>query len=66
MQWHQAFYPTVPFWLKVDDDVVVNLPRMLHWIRTDFGPSMASANTAKAIFGRFVTGEVRRDKKDKW
>ncbi|KAH7721381.1 Beta-1,3-galactosyltransferase 2 [Aphelenchoides avenae] len=64
MQWQQAFCLTAQFWMKVDDDVVVHLPRLLHWINEDFRSNLAA--NPKAIFGSFVSGRVRRDKNDKW
>jgi len=37
-QWQQTFCKNAQFFVKVDDDVVVDLPRLQYWIEKKISP----------------------------
>ncbi|KAF7631078.1 Hexosyltransferase [Meloidogyne graminicola] len=65
LQWQQAFCPKTKFIMKTDDDTIVHLPRLNHWIDKKFSKAMEKN---KAIyFGWIISGVGPiRDPKHKW
>uniref|UniRef100_A0A7E4VP84 Hexosyltransferase n=1 Tax=Panagrellus redivivus TaxID=6233 RepID=A0A7E4VP84_PANRE len=65
MQWQQKHCPNVNYLVKADDDIAVDLDRLLHFMRTDFDKTASVYNAA--IFGLvWQRAEPNRDPESKW
>uniref|UniRef100_A0A914QNZ2 Methyltransferase domain-containing protein n=1 Tax=Panagrolaimus davidi TaxID=227884 RepID=A0A914QNZ2_9BILA len=50
LNWQQTFCKQVKYTLKIDDDTILNVPRLMYWIKKEFDKEYAAAN-GKIIFG---------------
>ncbi|KAH7722094.1 Glycosyl transferase [Aphelenchoides avenae] len=65
MSWQQTFCPEVEYWLKTDDDTVVDLKRLLHWIQSHFDDELKLGKAA--IFGTTWKGaKPYRNESHRW
>uniref|UniRef100_A0A1I8C2V0 Hexosyltransferase n=1 Tax=Meloidogyne hapla TaxID=6305 RepID=A0A1I8C2V0_MELHA len=65
LQWQQAFCPQTKWIMKTDDDTIVHLPRLNHWIDKKFTKEIEK-NKAM-YFGWIISGVGPiRDPKHKW
>ncbi|KAK0428662.1 hypothetical protein QR680_010937 [Steinernema hermaphroditum] len=62
LDWYNMFCPNVPFALKIDDDSVAELDRLLHFVETEF-----DKGDNKTIYGVIWRGTaVNRDANSTW
>lgn len=70
MQWQQTFCSEAKFLLKIDDDLVADLPRLGHWIEQKLAPKLAKE--PKVVYGHVLARkfgnaqQVIRDPESKW
>uniref|UniRef100_A0AC35GMD2 Hexosyltransferase n=1 Tax=Panagrolaimus sp. PS1159 TaxID=55785 RepID=A0AC35GMD2_9BILA len=50
LNWQQTFCKQVKYTLKIDDDTILNVPRLMYWIKKEFDKEYDAAD-GKIIFG---------------
>lgn len=65
LHWQQAFCPQTQWLMKTDDDTIVHLPRLNHWMEQKFHKELEQ--NAAAYFGHVIAGVGPiREKGHKW
>ena len=66
LQWQQTFCPEAEFIVKADDDAVVYLPRLEHWIDKKFRKEVEQQQNNALFFGYMLEPQPIREKTNKW
>lgn len=64
LKWAATFCPHATYILKTDDDILVNLPRVIHYIQTVVKPQFSSQRLI--LCNQWVRMKIIRDVKSKW
>jgi len=66
LKWYTEYCPNVKFLLKTDDDIFVNMPRVLESLKKDYWQKLAKGNPEYLLCTKLTNGKVYRDINHKW